>query len=93
MSRCMCGAEDCASCHPEAFVRIGGRNVYIGDKCEVCDGTGHIPCADCEFADCRDPDTGDCTHRDEDECPECPECHGQTAADEARERRWERDED
>lgn len=29
MPQCMCGYEDCRSCHPEHFETIGGRRVYI----------------------------------------------------------------
>ena len=28
---CMCGADDCRSCFPGNFTRVGNHHIYLGD--------------------------------------------------------------
>ena len=88
----MCGASDCPRCYPNSY-----------NECDECGGTGIITC-DCCPHDSEKDEEGECPFRDNEGCPVCPTCGGETAEDAAeaaaearaeakKDREWDRDYD
>ena len=87
---CLCGATDCVQC----------RGNHAVTDCGACDGTGRVPCSEC---DGREGGCEECAEHAPVGTDECSECDGSGSvsviqsrrdrAEEEAERRWEEKED